>query len=246
MWSEKQIEQHKKASKLLHKIRNSAIQFMKSNPKCSEQQVREHVIELFKNHNMVTSHNSPIVAFNESSADPHYFPNPNKKAKKLKLGTVIKLDIWARLNEDKAPYADLTWMAYHGARIPKQVQEVFDIVIKSRDEAIKFIRNSLKRDTVPKGKELDKISRDHISKKDYGKLFPHSLGHSLGLSSPHGKYAGLRKSNFRKIHKNLGYTIEPGIYIKGRFGVRSEIDFYIDKNNKLILTCPLQKKIIKF
>ncbi len=246
MWTEKQIKQHNKASKLLHKIRDSAILFMKNNPKCTEQEVRAQVIEQFKTHNMITSHNSPIIAFNENSADPHYFPNPNKKAKKLNQGTVIKLDIWARLNQENAPYADLTWMAYKGARIPKQVQNVFEVVIKSRDEVIKYIRTSLKKNIFPKGKELDYISRSYISKKGYGKYFVHSLGHSLGLTSPHGKHGGLRRSNFKKIHKELGYTIEPGIYLKNRFGVRSEIDFYIDKNNKLILTCPLQKEIIKF
>ncbi|MBT3298742.1 aminopeptidase P family protein [archaeon] len=244
MWTEKQINQHIKASKILHKIRDSAISFMKNNSNCSEEQVRLQIISQFKEHNLITSHNSPIVAFNENSANPHYIPT--NMSKKIKLGTIIKLDIWARVNEINAPYADLTWMAYKGARIPKKVQEIFEIVINSRDQVIKELKFSLKNGTLLKGKELDNIAREYISRKGYSQKFIHSLGHSLGLKSPHGKYGGLKKSNFRKIHKNLGYTIEPGIYLNGKFGIRSEIDFYINKQNKLILTCPLQKKIIRF
>jgi len=76
--------------------------------------------------------------------------------------------------------------------------------------------------------------------------FLHSLGHGLGMASPHWRGGNFRRTNSNQIFKNVGYTIEPGIYLKGKFGARSEMDFYIDKNMKVVLSGPIQKKLICF
>ena len=73
----------------------------------------------------------------------------------------------------------------------------------------------------------------------------HSLGHSLGIKEDHGpKPDWLYAENYFELAKNLGYTIEPGIYFSNKFGIRSEIDFYISADNELILTTDLQKEIV--
>ena len=67
----------------------------------------------------------------------------------------------------------------------------------------------------------------------------------IALRNPTYNLKGIKKSNNSPILVNQGYTIEPGIYIKGEFGVRSEIDFYIDKSGKVVVTTGLEKNIIR-
>ena len=119
------------------------------------------------------------------------------------------------------------------------------MIVKSRDSCLDFIRNSLKSKKMPVGREIDEVSRKVINNAGYKKFIKHSTGHSIGTTSPHGIYGHLRKSNYNCLLKNRGYTIEPGIYIKNKFGIRSEIDFFIDKNMKSILTSKIQRKIIR-
>jgi len=121
---------------------------------------------------------------------------------------------------------------------------MFDLVIKARDCSLTHIKSQLKKGNLPNGCDLDHASRQCIRDAGYASYFVHSTGHSLGNYSPHGCRGGLRKSNHNPICKNYGYTIEPGVYFPKEFGIRSEINFYVDNNNKIILTSDLQKKII--
>lgn len=192
---------------------------------------------------MKTAAGVPIVAFRASSAIPHYASG--KKSKVIENGTIITLDIWARLNKKGAPFADITWMTFYGDKIPKKVQEIFDIVIGARDEGIKYLRSQLKNKRMPQGREVDNVVREYIEKFGHGEKFIHSTGHELGLTSPHGRRGGLRKKAKGILHQNLGYTIEPGIYLPNEFGVRSEIDFYVTSQYKLVITSRVQKKLIE-
>ena len=96
----------------------------------------------------------------------------------------------------------------------KTKQKIYDIVLKAQEKAIKAIE-------VGKPiKELDKIAREVIEKEGYGKYFVHSLGHGVGLDIHEWPYVNSR--NDIKIAEGMVFTIEPGIYIPGEFGVRIE------------------------
>ncbi|MBU1112055.1 MAG: M24 family metallopeptidase [archaeon] len=241
MWTKKQIKVHQETAKKLIQIRNGALNYIKTNTKITEVDVRKLIQKEFKKNNLVSSKESPIVAFDGSCANPHYFP---KRPKHLCNNCLIMLDIWARDKKNGSPYADMTWMAYKGKRVPKKIQEMFDLVIKSRDCSLSYIKSQLKKGNFPNGCDLDHASRQCIRDAGYASYFIHSTGHSLGNYSPHGCRGGLRKSNHKPIHKNYGYTIEPGVYFPRKFGIRSEINFYINDDNKVIITSDLQKKII--
>lgn len=242
-WSEKQTEQHIDAAQILVQIKDGALEFILTHPKTNEWEVKEFILDQYRRHNLKTYPATPIVAFNESIANPHYSPN-KLTPKKLKPNTLIELDIWARLNESGAPFADITWMAFYGKEVPDEVQKVFDIVIEARDRTLIYIRECLELGNLPIGSEADWVARQTIIDAGFGDKFIHSTGHSIGTSSPHGRYAGLRRTNQKELSVNLGYTIEPGIYLPGRFGVRSEIDFYINGARQLIVTTPVQEKLV--
>lgn len=242
MWTEIEIENHKEAARLLIKIKNQIFDYMRKNRNVTEYAVQQFVQKKFQEFNLKTD-GYPMISFRQSTANVHHYPAV--KSKKIQPESLIMVDIWARLNKKRAPFADITWMGYCGENVPKDIQKVFDIVISARDEAISYLKARLKKGIMPTGKEMDDIARGQIAKFGYGKYFLHGTGHSLGFMKDHGPGTNLNQKGIRKLSKMIGYTIEPGIYLKNKFGVRSEMDFFIDENLKFVLTTPLQKKIIK-
>jgi len=240
-WTKQEINDHITACKILDRIKDSAFNYISKNPGISEYEVQRFILNEYKKNNLKSTL-SPIVAFNASSASPHYFPK--KKSLKLENDMLILIDIWARSNGVKKPFSDITWMGYKG-KMSDEMIKVSDIVFLARDRCVEHLRKKLSEKNIPTGYELDAIARKVIADHGYGKNFIHGTGHSIGFVSPHGTYGRIRKSNKQKLLLNMGYTIEPGIYLKGKFGVRSEIDFYITSDYKLVITTPVQKRLIR-
>jgi len=242
-WAKQQIDDHKKAAKILTKIKNEIFQYIKNNKNISEFEAQEFVRSRFKNYNLKTDTWRPIISFRENTAHVHYYAS-EKNAKKLKPESLILVDIWARLNKKSAPFADITWMGYYGKKVPVDIANKFSIVINARDKALNHIKSMIRKKMIPAGREIDSVARDHIKSVGFGKYFLHGTGHSLGFINDHGRGVNLNQKGKGKLSKNIGYTIEPGIYIKNKFGFRSEIDFYIDDKYKLVVTTKMQKKIV--
>jgi Xaa-Pro aminopeptidase len=241
-YSSLQIEKHIEAAKRLDKIKDRAFALIGSDSKVDEYQVHNFILSEIKKEGMITNESNCIVAFRENTSFVHYFPS--QYCRKIKDDSLVMIDLWARLKEAGSPYADITWMAYKGEKLSEQEQIIFDLVLVARDEAIKFIKNKLKQGELPIGREADAAARDLIYKAEHGDKFKHTLGHSIGMRHPHGHLKGLMRKNGRSLKKNIAYTIEPGIYVDRKFGVRSEIDFYIDDNLNFVLTTKRQGEII--
>jgi Xaa-Pro aminopeptidase len=167
-----------------------------------------------------------------------------KKSKKLKPGSFILIDIWARLAKNKAPFSDITWLAYCGKKAPKEISSIFKKTIGARDNAINFIKFSLKKKKLPIGREIDLSAMKFISEEVHKDAVLHRTGHSIGTLSPHGIPGHLSIKNENSLEKNLGYTIEPGIYLKNKFGMRSEINFYIDERLRINITTKMQTELV--
>lgn len=243
MWSKIQIKNHQEAAKRLLLVKDAVFDFLGRNPSATEFQTYQFILKKYRECELVTDLGLAIVAFGKNTANVHYFPK-RKNSPRLKKNSLIMLDIWARLDRLNAPFADITWMAYCGERIPAKVKRVFTIVKQARDRGLKYIEQELKKKRLPLGSKLDQAARGHIARAGLGAHFLHNTGHCLGFYSPHGDGGGLTKLNRFPLAKNLGYTIEPGIYLKGNFGVRSEIDFYINDKFELVVTTEVQQAII--
>ncbi|MBI3588968.1 MAG: aminopeptidase P family protein [Candidatus Liptonbacteria bacterium] len=254
-WNNLKLQSHLKSAKLLDEIKTQSFQFIKKNPATSEYKVQEFIRDKFKEKNLRLADHSPIVAFGPNTSHVHYFPKSGTKTFNLlarrsldeggKPETCILIDLWSRLNTHEVPFADITWMGFYGSKIPTEFQKIFDVVTNARDACLEYLKIQLKAKKMPTGAELDAVSRAIINKAGYGKNFSHSTGHSLGFISPHGKEAGISYKNNQPLEKNLGYTIEPGIYLENKFGARSEIDFYINSKNKIVITTQVQKKLVQ-
>ena len=218
--TKEEINRHKIAAKKLYSIVDKAFKFIKRNiGKISEYDVHKFIISEFKKQNLVADKKDPIqiIAVNQHAAIPHYFPYKRKSAI-LRKNNLILIDTWAKLKEKNSPFADITWIGYSGKKVPKDIERIFVEVIKARDYFKKF------------GLE---------------KYFLHGLGHSLGFKECHGKYFRFGKKSQAKLKPNILFTIEPGLYFKNKFGIRSEIDCYVTEDHKLIVTTKVQKAIIK-
>jgi Xaa-Pro aminopeptidase len=244
MWSKQKIQNHEAACVLLGIIKDLAFEYIKNNPNTTEIKIQHFILDEFKKNNITTGKEHPdlIIAFNKSASSPHY--NPKDKPKRLSPNSLILIDIWAHLKQKNSPQGDITWMGYYGNKIPDEIIEVWNIVKDARDFSIKFIVEEIKRGNFPTGKEIDDIAIKVISDTGFKENILHTTGHAIGFDSPHGAEPGISQKNLKPIIKNLAYTIEPGIYLKDKLGVRSEIDFYINDNNELIITTPIQKELI--
>lgn len=241
-YSKSQIEKHIKTARILDSIKDKAFLLIKNSENISEFEVHNFILEEFRKNNLITNENNCIVSFRENTSNVHYFPK--QACRESKDNSLIMIDLWACFKEIDSPYTDITWMAYKGEKAPKKIQEIFDLVLLAREEAINFIKASLREGILPIGKEIDAVARKIIHQIDHGGHFNHTLGHSVGMCHPHGELLGLAERNKGRLKKMQVYTIEPGIYIKNKFGIRSEIDFYINDDLKFILTTKKQDKIV--
>jgi Xaa-Pro aminopeptidase len=243
MWTDEQIKDHKKAAELLLKIKDKTIDLLKNNKNITEKEASDFILNQFEKNNLKRDIDAPIVAFGKNTDRPHYFPKENSK--KLEKGDIIIIDLWAKLNKADAPFADITWVVFYGENFSLEMKNVFEAVRKARDSCLSLIKEKLKIKEIPSGHEIDQVACEEIIKAGYGAGIMHTTGHSLGIIGVHGPEKNCpRKDSQEQLSKNLGYTIEPGIYLKDRFGVRLEMDFYISDKMELVITTEMQNEIV--
>lgn len=155
-----------------------------------------------------------IVLSGENTSMPHGVPSD----KKVKNGEFILMDYGAVYN---GYHSDMTRTVCLGEPTD-EMRKVYDIVLTAQTAAINVAHSGMT------GQELDLIARSIIDDAGYGEYFGHSLGHGVGLEI-HEKPNAAQSYN-HVLNENAVVTIEPGIYIAGKFGVRIE-DFVILHEN---------------
>jgi Xaa-Pro aminopeptidase len=168
----------------------------------------------------------PIVGFGANSANPHYEPHAGHDAV-LGAGDVMLLDLWAGRSRTTV-FADQTWMGFAGPTPPAEVSRVWQTVRDARDAAVAAVRGAAAAGRPIAGFEADRAARDLIEAAGYGDRFVHRTGHSIDLelhgSGPH--LDDYETHDDRRLGPGVGFSVEPGIYLPGRFGVRSEVNMY--------------------
>ncbi len=168
----------------------------------------------------------PIVAFGPNSANPHYEPVAGRDAT-LKSGDVVLLDLWGGRTKTSV-FADQTWMGYAGPEPPERVVRVWQTVREARDQAISLVQEAAAEGRPVTGADLDRAARGVIEAAGFGQAFVHRTGHSIDKelhgSGPHlDSYETL---DTRELMPGVGFSVEPGIYLEGEFGVRSEVNVH--------------------
>ena len=163
------------------------------------------------------------VAVGAGAADPHYAPDGAGRA--IGRGDVLLVDLWGRTSADGVA-ADQTWMGVLAAEAPPRVAEVWDVVRRARDAAVTWLRDHHEAGHAVRGYEVDDVARKVVRDAGYGDFFVHRTGHSIDtrLHGSGPNLDNLETRDDRVLVPGVGFSIEPGVYLPGEFGVRSEIN----------------------
>ena len=245
-WTPEQTHSHQIAAQAVVDVAKGAFEFIghRLQAGVGEIDVREYILDRFAALNLVTE-DGPAVAVNKHSGDPHYEPT-RESSVAIHNGDWVLIDLWAKLNQPGSIYGDTTWVAYVGNQAPILYERVFDVVRRARDAAVDLLNSAWQQNRSLEGWEVDRVAREIIERDGYGAFFTHRLGHSIGeaIHSNGVNLDGFETHDTRQIIPGIGFSVEPGVYLN-EFGVRLEIDVYVDPARGPTVTTPPQTEIIR-
>ncbi len=248
VWTPAQHATHVEAAEKVYQIIHEAFaeigRATRAGEAITEYTIQQFIWRRFDEEGMHADH-APIVSVNANSARPHYAPSAEVHSP-INAGDFVLLDVWAKLKTPGSVYADLSWTGFVGDTVPDKYNQIFDIVAGARDAAVAFIREKVATGVSFKGAQVDDVSRAVIVNAGYGDKFLNRTGHSIG-EEVHGNGANidnLETPDTRTIMPHTCFSIEPGIYLPGDFGLRSEIDVYVGEGEVLIAGQPIQTAIV--
>ncbi len=230
-WDDAQWAMHLEAAKHTRSAFDVAFGFIAEHVRAGkpvrETDVQQVILRHFAANRLVCDH-PPICAVGPHSGDPHYEPVVGRDAP-IREGDFVLVDLWAKCDQPRAVYSDLTRTAFVGREVPARQREVFAIVAAARDAAVARVRQAFAQGEPLQGWQVDEAARAVIEKAGHGEYFCHRTGHSIG-QEVHGNGAnmdGLETREERKVLRRTCFSVEPGIYLP-EFGIRSELDVFID------------------
>lgn len=250
VWSEAEIESHRKNAELLRTVAHDAFRLIGDRVDGAEgiheHEILDWMLREFRKNGLETDH-GPNVSATENAANPHYEPSP-EHPRRFRRGDVVLIDLWAT-NADSpegSMWADQTWMAVIGEPSARH-QEIWSAVRDARDAAIKLIETKLAAGEPVRGGEADDAARAVIEARGFGEYFTHRTGHSIDARGLHGmgpNIDNLETRETRLLIPGVGFSIEPGIYIPGEVGMRSEVNAYVSAEGLVVTPGEAQRELI--
>src|SRR5439155_454608 len=223
-WSAGEAEGHRRAAQALAEIAAEALAWAgretARGAEVREAGLQRRVLEAIERAGLATDH-PPIAAFGPNSAMPHYEPRAGAD-RRLEAGQVVLLDLWAGPTLGSV-FADQTWMGFTGRAPDAEVRKGWQTVRGARDAARAVIRTA-----------------------GYAEYFVHRTGHSIDRdlhgSGPH--IDNFETADERPLVPGVGFSIEPGIYLPGRFGMRSEINVFMNETGPEVTPRGPQQELV--
>ncbi len=160
-----------------------------------------------------------LVQSGARAADPHSLPT----SKKVRRGESIIFDVGATF---EGYYADITRTFCIGAG--REVEKVYQKVLEAEESAIRAGAEGVEVGRV------DGVARGVLVKAGLGEYFIHRTGHGLGLEVHEAPY--IVEGGMEKLKRGMCFTVEPGVYQRGRLGVRIEDDVLIEGKKGVVTT----------
>ncbi len=239
-WTPSQIASHRRAAEAISEIARNAFSLAGAQT-LTEFELAQWIRAAFARSGLVTDH-GPDVAIGPNAANPHYEPTA-ERSETIAPGSVLLIDLWA--HEPEGMWADQTWVGTLGAPDTRTTQ-IWEAVRDARDAAIELIRTRIVTGQVVRGLEADDASRAVITARGYGPQFTHRTGHSIDAYELHG--AGphldhLESRDDRALIPGVAFSIEPGIYVPGVIGIRSEVNAIVGTADVLITPAVPQRDL---
>ncbi|SOD02371.1 Xaa-Pro aminopeptidase [bacterium JGI 053] len=245
-WTPEGEASHRRAAQVVHDVAHDAFRriarVVKEGGRVTEWEARGWIQDDFARRGLHVGADS-IVAVNAHAANPHYGPTAEKHAE-IRAGDLLLIDLWGK-EDDAAVYADQTWMGYLGDTVPDRLAQIFGVLCAARDAAIELVRSRSAAGEAVSGYEVDDAARGVIEAGGYGEYIFHRTGHSIDRDL-HGmgpNIDNLETKDTRTLIRGVGFSIEPGIYITGDVGFRTEIDMYMGERGGEVTTPNPQRAI---
>ena len=246
VWTPDNLESHKRTAEIIAGIAKAAMQqagdAAKSGSPLTEYALQQWILGQFEVNGVSTDH-GPIVAIGRNAANPHYEPKQHDSAV-INSGEILLIDLWARA--EGSIFADQTWMGSLGEPSARNL-EVWHAVRDARDAAIALLRKNIEGGIPLSGGAVDDASRAVITSRGFGEKFIHRTGHSIDARDLHGSgphIDNLETREERLLIPGVGFSIEPGIYIDGEVGMRSEVNGWIGDREVVITPSQYQTDLI--
>ena len=249
VWSAEALVSHRDACRQVAEVKDAAFEHIRyalaNHTALSEYGVQEFISAEFTKRGLDMDHPA-IVGVNQNSGNPHYGPSETASAS-IQHGDWVLIDLWARHPGEQHIFGDITWVGFAGSRVPEPQSAVFAVVREARDKVVARLQEAWRGGEALQGWQLDRVARDIIAGYGYGEQYVHRTGHSLG-PGPTVHALGVNLDDLethdeRQILPGTGFSVEPGIYLP-EFGVRLEINMYVDPKTGPEVTTPQQNEVV--
>jgi Xaa-Pro aminopeptidase len=246
VWRQPQVATHIAASERLYRIKDRAFEEvarrLRDKVATTEYDIQQLMVRWFEEEGLI-SDSPPAVSAAEHAGDPHYLPTATA-SRAINADEILLLDLWGKLDQPGAVFADITWVGFTGGRPAERHVRAFETVARGRDAAIAFVKDAVAAGRDVRGWEVDRASSTVLREAGFGAHILHRTGHSLG-ESVHG--TGVNMDDYethddRRLLPGTGFTIEPGLYFSD-FGIRSEINMVVGEREAPV-TGPVQRELL--
>ncbi len=210
----------------------------------TEHGFQQWLVEALEREHLEYEH-PPNVSVDGNSADSHYNPSP-EHALPIRDGDFLLVDIWGRQRTPGSVFYDITWTGTVGRAPSERELEVFTAVRDARDAAIALVQQAFAAGRAIAGWEADAAARAVIAERGFAEQFTHRTGHNIGTEI-HGSGAhldNLETHDERLLLPHTCFSVEPGVYISGVFGIRSEINMMTSLSDAVV-TGRIQRELLR-
>ena len=183
-------------------------------PGWTERQVRDRLLALIAERKLDGPSFQPIVASGPNSSMPH----AEFTDRRIRTRDILTIDMGVRR---QGYCSDMTRTVFFGKPKPR-MRDVYETVLEAQERALADLSAGAL------AKDVDAQARGYIAERGYGDYFGHGLGHGLGIEVHEAPYLSA-KSKVR-LEEGMTVTVEPGIYLPGKFGVRIEDSAIVGRN----------------
>jgi Xaa-Pro aminopeptidase len=243
-WTEEQLDDHRRAAEIVADVAKRAFaraaSAVRTGSPTTEGALSEWIRAELRGAGLVVETDC-IVAIGKTASDPHY--QAVGAGETIKRGDLLLIDLWGGF-EASVP-ADQTWMGLLGSMPDQRTQEIWEAARDARDAALAFLGERHASGEDVRGFEVDRVARTVVIERGYGDRFVHRTGHSIDTEL-HGtgpNLDDLETRDDRLLVPGIGFSIEPGIYVAGEIGVRTEVNVHWGSDGPEVTPREIQREI---
>jgi Xaa-Pro dipeptidase len=246
VWSAADVASHRRAAETVATIAREALALAGARAGTSDP-ITEHALavwvrERFDRAGLITE-SGPSVSWGAHAARAHYEPTAAESAP-IARGEMLLLDLWAK--EPGGIYADQTWMAAIGAPNERDAR-LWSVVRSARDAALDLIRARLSSGQPVRGAEGDAAAKRVIADAGFLDSTICRTGHSIDRYGLHGFGPPIDDTETyddRLLIPGVGFSVEPGVYLPGVAGVRSEVNAVVGEGELIVTPREYQRELL--